>query len=106
MINEIGKEVVLEGTAVDSKLGAVLLTRDGLVYIDGLESWPNGFYLGGDKGRRVRVKGTLIERADLPVITEDPGAPRRAGIPLPAGADPRKARTRRLVSKATWTLLD
>jgi len=99
----LDREVTLEGTAVDQKLGAVLLTDDGTVWIDGLESWPSGYYKGGRDGKRLRVKGRLVEREDLPVFeAPKPGEPQKAGMPVPPGTDLRKASRRYLLTQASW----
>ncbi|MBI5208764.1 MAG: hypothetical protein HY927_02175 [Elusimicrobia bacterium] len=99
----LDQDVTLEGTAADQKLGAVLLTGDGVVWIDGLESWPSGYYKGGRDGRRLRVKGRLVEREDLPVFESPPaGGLQRSGVPVPAGTDLRKASRRFVLTKASW----
>jgi len=99
----LGKTVVVEGKALDAKSGALLAGERGEIFIDGLDSWPSGFYQGGQNGLRVRVTGTVIARGDLPVFVERPGEPRRAGIPVPEGTDLEKAARRYLLAEATWT---
>src|SRR5262245_58909581 len=79
--SQIGKSITLEGTAANTKLGAVLLGESGEIWIDGLDAWPDGFYLGGDRGKRLRVTGTVIERHDLPVFIQKEGELPRQGIP-------------------------
>lgn len=103
----LGKVVVVEGKALDAKSGALLEGGGrGEVFIDGLDSWPSGFYRGLQDGVRVRVTGTVVERSDLPVFVEKPGEPRRSGIPVPEGTDTKKAAQRFLLSEATWTKLE
>jgi hypothetical protein len=99
--NLLGQAVTLEGTAADAKLGALLVQEsNGAIWIDDLESWPNGYYLGGDKGKHVRVTGTVIERYDLPVFIQKEGEPLRAGIAVPPGTDLKKASRRFLLKDA------
>ncbi len=77
-----------------------------VIYIDGLDSWPDGFYLGGDNGKRVRVTGTIIKRSDLPVYIEDKNEPIKQGIPVPPGSDLKKMSQRFLLKDAKWVVLD
>ncbi|HEY3451272.1 MAG TPA: hypothetical protein VGK67_33245 [Myxococcales bacterium] len=102
----LGKTVVVEGKALDAKSGALLAGERGEISIDGVDSWPSGFYQGLQNGVRLRVTGTVIERSDLPVFVEKPGEPRRAGIPVPEGTDLKKAGRRYLLADATWTRLE
>ena len=50
----VGKEVVIEGKAENTKMGAVVIGNDFGVYLDGVESWPENAY-----GKKVRAKGVL-----------------------------------------------
>ncbi len=69
----VGKLVTIEGVAIDQKLGATLTGEGEPIFIDGIDGWPDGFYLGGDRGKRVRVTGMVIERHDLPVFIPKKG---------------------------------
>lgn len=102
----IGQTVTLEGTAGNAKLGAMLHGNGQTIWIDGLDAWPEGYYQGGDKGKRVRVTGKVIERSDLPVFEQKPGEPPRAGIPVQQGGDVKAARRRFLLTDAKWTLIE
>src|ERR1700722_11175683 len=73
----LGQMVTLEGKAANSKLGALLLGKDEAIWIDGLDSWPVGFY-SGDQSKRLRVTGTVIMKDDLPVFVQKPGEPQEA----------------------------
>lgn len=86
----IGQTVTLEGTAANVKLGAFLQGRDGEIWIDGLDSWPEGFYSGGDQGKRLRVIGMVIKKDDLPVFVQKPGELPREGIPVASEKDGRR----------------
>ena len=95
----LGREVTVEGKAVNLKTGAQVSTDHGAIYIDGLDSWP--------EVRRVRVKGTLIKRYDLPVFENRPGVENpSAGIPVKPGADLREASKRYLLTSATWKIIE
>lgn len=101
----VGKTVTVEGEAIHAKAGAMLAGAGPAIWIDGLDAWPESCRAArAGHGARVRVTGSVIERADLPVLTGD-GEPASAGIPVPAGADPEQARRRYLLANATWALV-
>lgn len=102
----LGKTLTLEGTAANAKLGALLLGKDNAIWIDGLQSWPKGFYQGGDHGKRLRVTGTVIKRDDMPVFVEKPGEPPQAGMPVKSEAELEKAKWRYVLKDAKWTVLE
>src|SRR5438552_13730303 len=69
----LGQEVTLEGTAVNGKAGALLMSDDeASVAMHGLDAWPEGYQEVGDKRKRVRVTGTVILKHDLPVFIQKP----------------------------------
>lgn len=105
--DRIGKIVILEGTAANAKLGALLLGEGTEIWIDGLQQWPDGFYIGCDHGKRVRVTGTVIKRDDLPTSVLRPGEPVKQGT-WGGGTeeDVEKAKRRFLLKDASWTVLD
>lgn len=87
----LGGSLALEGSAANSKMGAVLREGSRSIAIDGLEAWPEEVL-----GRRVRVEGVVIERDDLPPAG-DPSLPS-------AGVD---GSTRRyLLSEVRWEPAD
>ncbi len=102
----VGQTVTLEGRAVDAKIGALLQGQGGAIWIDGLDSWPEGFYSGGDQGKRLRVTGTVIKKDDLPVIVQKPGELPRAGIPVQSEEELERAKWRYLLKDAKWTVLE
>jgi hypothetical protein len=58
--DNVGRRVVLKGWALDREAGAVLRGDDGVeVRIADLPAWPEGYYRGGERGKRLRVTGTL-----------------------------------------------
>lgn len=101
----LNQKVTVEGIAVDSKLGAQLLGDGADIFIDGLDSWPTGFYLGGRKGKRLYVTGTVIERSDLPAFAPTQNEVPKAGIPVNKDSDLEKARKRFLLKDAMWEIV-
>jgi len=102
----VGQTVTLEGTAADTKLGALLQGQEGAIWIDDLSAWPEGFYSGGDQGKRLRVTGTVIKKDDLPVFVQKPGELPRAGMPVQSEEELAKAKWRYLLKGAKWTVLE
>ena len=99
-----GQRIVVDGTAANAKRGALLETETGTVWIDGLESWPEGYYEGDGTGKRLRVTGTVVERHDLPVFERRPGEPEMQGIPAAPGTDLHAASKRYVLTDATWEM--
>ncbi len=102
----IGEQITLTGKAVNVKLGAMVVVNDSLsIWIDGLESWPEGYY-STEESKWVRVTGKLIEKYYLPVFISEDGKPYQTGIPVPKGTDLKKASHRYLLKDATWEIID
>jgi hypothetical protein len=101
----LGETVTLEGFAIDRKFGAQLWTERGDVWIDNLPRWPEGFYSGGDKGKRLRVTGTLIKRDDMPVFVQKLGGVVPQGIAV-TEQELEQAKWRYLLQDANWTVLE
>lgn len=99
----LGQTLTLEGKAINAKLGALLMEDGNSIWIDGLDAWPDGFYQGDDKGKRLRVTGEVIRRDDLPVFVPKPGEEAKAGIPVKSEEDLEKAKWRFLLKSAKWT---
>jgi hypothetical protein len=102
----IGQIVTLEGTAADAKLGALLVGDGNSIWIDGLESWPEGFYRGGDNSKRLRVTGKIIKRDDMPVFIQKPGEKASAGIPVKNEQELEQGKWRFLLKDAKWTVIE
>ena len=71
----LGKQIMVEGWAVNrAKVSAQVIDPDFALWIDEneLHSWPNGYYSGGEKGRKIRVTGILTEDHALPVFIKKP----------------------------------
>jgi hypothetical protein len=93
--------VIAEGYAVSSK-SSELLDLGGPtigVIFDGDGAWqvPHGAW--------VQVRGTIVERSDLPVFIADPNEPIMQGMPAPPGTDLEQARKRWVIEHATVKLL-
>ncbi|MEQ6123113.1 hypothetical protein AAON49_02795 [Pseudotenacibaculum sp. MALMAid0570] len=102
----LGRKVTITGTAMNSKLGAFIMTKNNYwVYIKGKDSWPYEYYYGGDNGKVLRVTGTLIQRYDLPVFIYNKKNLLRAGIPVPEGTDLKKASHRYLLKNIEWEII-
>lgn len=104
--SQLGKVVTVEGNAANAKLGALLQVAEGAIWIDGLDAWPEGFYLGGDQGKRIRVTGTVIKKADMPVFVEKPGGLQGSGMPVKTEAERERLKWRYLLKDATWQVID
>jgi hypothetical protein len=104
----LGQTVTLEGMAANAKSGPLLVGEGGEIWIDGLSEWPSEVMGAGTfgRGKRVRVTGQVIRRADLPAFVEKPGEPRKTGIPVASEAQLEAASTRFLLRGATWTVLE
>ncbi len=102
----LGKSITLEGKAVNAKMGALLIGDNFSIWIDGLDAWPEGYYQGGDDGKRIKVTGILIEKYDLPVFIPNKGELPVSGIPIPKGTDLKEASHRYLLENAEWELIE
>ncbi len=103
----LGKRITITGKAANAKLGALLETEDGnIIWMDDKDSWPEGYYLGEDNRKTLKVTGTVIEKYDKPVFIpnkEDELA--RSGIPVPEGTDLKKASHRFLLKNIKWEII-
>ena len=98
----LGKEITVEGWAVNRKNGAQLVGDGFELWIEDLAGWPEGYYTGGDKGRKVMAKGILAQDHGLPVFVPKENEPIVQGIPVEEGTDLEKAGLRYILKKATW----
>lgn len=90
---------------MNRKIGAQLIGTNFDLWIDGLSSWPEGYYTAGNKGMKVRVSGILNEDNSLPVFIPQKNEPVVQGIPAPEGTDLQKASHRYVLRDADWELL-
>jgi hypothetical protein len=93
--------VIAEGYAVGMKIGEALdLGGPSIgVIFDGDGGWQVPL------GAWVQVRGTIVERSDLPVFVQDPNEPIMQGMPVPEGTDLEQARKRWVIEHAVATLL-
>ena len=101
----LGKKIEISGIAINAKLGALLITEDGSIWINGKEEWPKGYYYGGDNGKKLKVTGTVIEKYDLPVFIQKEGELPQSGIPVPEGTDLKEASRRYLLKNVKWEII-
>lgn len=104
--NYLNKEITIEGTAVDAKLGALLIGDGPDIWIDNLDAWPSGFYLGGRQGKKLRVTGVVIEKDDLPIFVPKENNLPKGGISVDKENDLEKTRKRFLLKDAKWIVLE
>lgn len=102
--DNLGRKITVEGWAVNSKMGAKLIGVDFDLWIDGLSSWPEGYYTAGTRGKKVTVSGILARDHGLPVFIPKRDEPVVQGIPVPEGTDLKKARQRYILMNAEWRL--
>ena len=101
----LGQKIEIVGTAVNTKLGALIIAKDSTsIWIDEIESWLTGYYLEGLNGKTLKVTGTVIEKYDLPVFIYKEGDS-RSGIPVPEGTDLKEASHRYLLKNAKWEII-
>ncbi len=98
-MSEQGERVTVTGVAREAKVGPVVVTEDGTVWID-LECWPDQLV-----GKRVRVEGVYVVRSDLPVFVRKEGEPEKSGIPVSSPEEVAEARKRTVLTDARWELL-
>jgi hypothetical protein len=96
-----GQTVTVEGVARTAKMGPMVKTDKGTMWVELPRGWPPGA-----EGKKVRVTGTLTQRSDLPVFVAKPGEPARAGMPVPAGTDLAEAAKRGVLTDVTVTVIE
>lgn len=88
-----GKRVRLEGYASSTKLGPRLESGAGAIDVGIADATLESAWASLAGGALVRVEGTVIEKADLPVcLPFKPGEPVMQCMPVPEGTDLDKAR--------------
>lgn len=103
----IGKNITVTGQTVNMKLGAILITDNGEnIWMDGMDSWPEGYYVNDNNLKTVKVTGTIIEKNDLPVFIPNENDPvLQQGIPEPKGTDLEEASHRYLLKDYTYSIV-
>jgi len=98
-----GQCVEATGYAIGAKIGPQLLTSEGALWLA-----PKGGDTEWQKlpsGARVRVRGVVRERSDLPVFIQPEEGLVSQGMPMPEGTDLDAAARRWVIESATITLL-
>jgi hypothetical protein len=92
LTDRIDMPATMQGEAADTKAGAVLaLDDESLIYIDGLDYWPDDV-----RGKRLEVSGVLRRKQAIPPA----GAPGDALIRQGAGGD------QFVLEDARWSVLE
>ena len=81
----LGRSLTVEGRAVNAKLGAQLVGDGFTVWIQGLSTWPEGYWSMGQPGKKLRVTGILVEDHALPVFRADMERALATGEAIPQG---------------------
>ena len=103
----IDKKVTLKGKTFNMKLGACLVLENGKwIWMDGMDSWPEGYFKSENNTKNVVVTGILIERFDKPVFIQNDKNEYFSGIPVPEGTDLKKASHRYLVKDFEWKVIE
>lgn len=100
----VGKKITITGKTVNVKGGAILLVEEKIdIWMDEMDSWPDGYYNSEEDAKIVKVTGILIERNDLPVYIPDEKNPKhKQAIPMPKGTDLKAASHRYLLKEYKW----
>ena len=93
--------MTVEGVARQAKVGPLIELDDGSTMWVDLDAWPDEVL-----GARVIVSGVMSTRHDLPVFVHKKGEPIRSGMPVPEGADLKKASQRQVLSKIQFKLVE
>lgn len=102
----IGKKITVTGKTVNVKLGAQLILEGGaIIWMDGMEGWPVGFYEYEMQAKTVKVTGVLIEKHDLPVFIGDENGAIQQGMPIPEGTGIKEASQRYVLKKYKWVAI-
>ena len=88
-VNPATVSQVVIGTAKNAKLGAVVDSKDGVFYVDGLDQWPDDML-----DKTVQVTGKVARKALSPSPTVGPNGERSTGA----------AGSQRVLLSATWKL--
>jgi len=103
----VGKKITVTGKAQNLKIGARLVCDNGtIIWMDDIDSWPAGYYLGEDDSKTVRVAGKLIEKNDLPIVGDNKGDLKIQGMSVPEGANEKEINHRYLLKDASWEVIE
>lgn len=101
----IGKRITITGQTINMKLGALLITENGeSIWMEGMDSWPDGYYVSKSETKTVKVIGILIEKNDLPVFIISDSTIQQ-GIPQPEKTNLEKSGNRYFLKDYKYTVL-
>ncbi|WP_298420945.1 hypothetical protein [uncultured Kordia sp.] len=103
----LGKRITIEGTASNTKYGALVITNDNAsIWIDKLESWPAEYNASGTDGKTVIVTGVIVETYDSPVqIQKRESASQSKETPATSATGSDSPTRRYVIKDATWGLI-
>ena len=81
------------------------IENGNIIWIDNLETWPEGYCPGDDNSKIININGIVIERYDKPVFIYRDGEEIQSGIPVPEGTNLREASHRFLLKDVKWEIL-
>lgn len=102
-----GKRITIIGQTINMKMGALLITENGEnIWMEGLDSWPDGYYVNEHDAKTVKVTGVLIEKNDLPVfIPDEKNSVIQQGIPNPKKSNLKEASRRYLFKDYKYSII-
>jgi hypothetical protein len=103
--DQVGKRVTVTGEAHNAKMGTLVVGDGFSIWVDlPSDAWPDGMYHGNNAGELVVVTGTVVQRADVPVLIPKEGEPMRQGVTVPPGTDLEEASKRYILENVSWKL--
>ncbi|CEJ71070.1 hypothetical protein SAMN05421866_1319 [Chryseobacterium oranimense] len=101
----IGKRITVTGQTINMKLGALLIIENGeSIWMEGMDSWPDGYYVSKSETKTVKVTGILTEKNDLPVFIISDSTIQQ-GIPQPEKTNLEKSGNRYFLKDYKYTVL-
>ena len=88
-----------EGVAQNAKMGAVLVSEDGVRHWVELDAWPDAAV-----GKKVQVDAAREVRYDLPVATVGPNGEQSAGAVVEPGQTAEDAARREVLIELVWKI--
>jgi hypothetical protein len=98
-----GRCVIVEGYASGQKIGPLLQGGAWAIGVSLKDPRGDAAWWALPGGSRVRVRGVVTERSDLPVFIQKKGEPIMQGMPVPEGTDLDEARRRYVLDQASVT---
>ncbi len=88
-----------EGVAQNAKMGAVLVSEDGIRHWVELDAWPDAAV-----GKKVQVVAARETRYDLPVAKVGPNGEQSAGVVVEPGQTAEDAARREVLTELVWKI--